>query len=83
MNSVKRQQIVDSLRDKGTGIYSLKSTSIPVSHFKFEGCATIADGRKKNWASVFMVQETISLLENPNYGRFTLRTLKRLARGST
>ena len=26
-----------------------------------------------------MAQETISLLENPNYGRYTLRTLKRLA----
>src|SRR5215208_4448170 len=26
-----------------------------------------------------MAQETISLLESPTYGRFTLRTLKRLA----
>jgi transcriptional regulator with XRE-family HTH domain len=80
MNLVKWRQIVGKLAKKD---YRDRFVADHISLGLAFQIRAIRDGRgwsqKELGQRVGMAQETISLLENPNYGRFTLRTLKRLA----
>jgi transcriptional regulator with XRE-family HTH domain len=80
MTSDRRQQIAESLRDK-------QYRDDFVAEFINTGVAfQIHETREaRGWTQAElgeragMAQESISLLENPDYGKFTLRTLERLA----
>lgn len=78
--SARRRQIVSSLRDKeyrDALVAEYINTGLP---FQIRAMREDRGWTQKELGNrVGMAQETISLLENPNYGRFTLTTLKRLA----
>ncbi len=80
MNSNRREQIVKSLRDK-------EYRDLFVSEQIDTGVAFQIRALRKDrgWSQselaerVGMTQEGVSRLENPDYGKFTYKTLKRLA----
>jgi len=80
MNSPRRKQIVASLKDKEyRDLFVANEINIGVPY------QIRALREKKGWAQKRLGDETgkaqavISQLEDPNYGRFTLATLRRLA----
>ncbi|MCL4553073.1 MAG: helix-turn-helix domain-containing protein [Candidatus Marsarchaeota archaeon] len=82
MNTIlaRRRQIIESLKDKGYRDLSVAASIRNGLAFQIR-----AMRENRGWTQVElgekmgMAQETISLLEDPNYGRFTVKTLKRLA----
>ena len=80
MTSARREQIIASLHDKeyrDAFVEEQIDTGLPfqIRAMRQQRGWTQADLGQRTG----MAQETVSLLESPSYGRFTLRTLKRLA----
>ncbi len=80
MNSTRRKQIVSSLKDKEyRDLFVSNEISVGLP-FQIRALR-----EKRNWTQGELADKTgkaqgvISQLEDPNYGRFTLATLKRLA----
>lgn len=81
MNIVKRRErIIEDLRDKeyrDAFVTEHIDTGIP---FQIRALREQGEWTQKDLANrTAMAQETISRVEDPNYGKLTLKTLKRLA----
>lgn len=80
MISDRRRQIYESLHDK-----EYRDAVVDTEIGEVIAAQIRAMREDRGWTQeqlgeyAGMAQETVSLLENPNYGNYTLRTLKRLA----
>lgn len=80
MTSAKRKQIISSLCDKETRDIFFEEQIDSGLPYKIRALRRARGWSQKEFAErVGMTQEGVSRLENPNYGKFTLGTLKRLA----